>query len=65
MSDWVAVDWSKTKVYWQHCTVTVTCPCGGNVVVDAEYVDNVCGCGRNYRLAYSMQVQLPEKGGER
>ena len=64
MSDWVAVDWDSVEVSWTDCSVMFACPCGEDVFVDTDGGDKECECGRSYRLACSMQVRLPEKGGE-
>ena len=60
MTPWVEVDWMRTRREWSEFTVAIVCPCGVRRVLDAENGEELCECGRRYRVDASIQVCAPE-----
>ena len=63
-NNWTAMDWQAVTVRWFDCGVGIVCPCGADLVVDADSGDAECSCGRAYRLACTLHTRAPAAKGE-
>jgi len=57
--NWTIIGWQAVTTRWFDCGVSIVCPCGAELVIDADSGERECQCGRTYRLACQLKVKPP------